>query len=58
MIMLASLGEGRVADFNPNVEVNIRITLHGILGERGSAPQRGRHSTIFVSTKCVCAVAA
>ena len=26
--------------------------------ERGSAPRRGRHSTIFVSTKCICAVAA
>ena len=25
--------------------------------ERGSAPRRGRHSTMFVSTKCMCAVA-
>ena len=26
------------------------------IGERGSAPKRGRHSMIFVSTKCICAV--
>ena len=25
--------------------------------EGGSAPKRGRHSTIFLSTKCICAVA-
>ena len=28
------------------------------IGERGSAPKRGRHSKIFVSTKCIRAVAA
>ena len=26
--------------------------------ERGSAPKRGRHSTIWFSTKCICALAA
>ena len=31
---------------------------HVILRERGSAPERGRHSTTFVPTKCICAVAA
>ena len=25
--------------------------------ERGSAPKRGRHCTVCVSTKCICAVA-
>ena len=25
--------------------------------ERGRAPKRGGHSTVFVSTKCICAVA-
>ena len=29
-----------------------------ILRERGSAPKRGRHTTICFSTKCICAVAA
>ena len=29
-----------------------------MLRERGSAPKRGRHSTISFSTKCICAVAA
>ena len=28
------------------------------LRERGSAPKRGRHSTILFSTRCICAVAA
>ena len=29
-----------------------------VVRERGSAPKRGRHSTIFSPPKCVCAVAA
>ena len=29
-----------------------------VFRERGSAPKRGRHSTIVVSTKCIRAVAA
>ena len=28
------------------------------VGERGSAPRRGRHSTIVVPVECICAVAA
>ena len=28
------------------------------IGERGSAPKRGRYSKIFFPTKCICAVAA
>ena len=36
-----------------------RVTCGRCVGERGSAPQRGGHSTIcFCSTKCIRAVAA
>ena len=34
----------------------IHIYIYVIEG--GSAPKRGRHSTMIVSTKCICAVAA
>ena len=38
----------------PVPEVTLRSPL---VREGGSAPKRGRHFRIFVSTKCICAVA-
>ena len=33
-------------------------TSQHLLREEGSAPKRGRHSTLLVSTRCICAAAA
>ena len=39
--------------------LDYRIGLgSGVIGERGSAPKKGRHSTTCVSTRLTCAVAA
>ena len=46
---------------NKQIDKYIYIYIYiYIYRERGSAPKRGRHSTIisFSSTECICAVAA
>ena len=47
--------EGNLDDAEEQLEFLSEIQA---FRERGSAPKRGRRSTMFFSTKCICAVAA
>ena len=54
MISKGRLGVTRRSRRGVTIGVGVLVDLL----ERGSAPRRGRHSTIFCSTKCIYTVAA